>query len=55
MATVKKAVPKKAATHKNSLVENIYAKKKAGTSTSKSKSTVSKKAYKEMENGWDKK
>jgi hypothetical protein len=53
MATIKKAAPKKAATHKNSLVENINAKKKAGTSAPKSKSTVSKKAYKEMEKGWD--
>jgi hypothetical protein len=40
---------------KNSLVENINRKKKAGTSRSKKKSTVSKKAYKEMEAGWPKK
>jgi hypothetical protein len=33
-----------------SLVENINAKKKAGTSATKSKSTVTDKAYKDMEN-----
>lgn len=50
MATskTKKAAPK------NSLVANINAKKKAGTSKTKSKSTVSKKAYKDMENNWGK-
>jgi len=45
--------PKKAAP-KNSLVANINAKKKAGTFKSKSKSTVSKKAYKKMEDNWGK-
>jgi hypothetical protein len=40
---------------KNSLVENINRRKKAGTSRSKKKSTVSKAAYKEMEAGWPKK
>jgi hypothetical protein len=54
MATTKKAA-KKSGTEKNSLVKNINAKKKAGTSASKSKSTVSKKAYKEMENNWNNK
>jgi hypothetical protein len=53
MATTKKAA-KKSRTEKNSLVKNINLKKKAGTSAPKSKSTVSKKAYKEMENNWDK-
>ena len=55
MATskAKKAAPKKSAT-KNSLVANINAKKKAGTSKPKSKSTVSKKAYDDMENNWGK-
>jgi hypothetical protein len=53
MATTKKAT-KKSGTEKNSLVKNINLKKKAGTSAPKSKSTVSKKAYKEMENNWDK-
>jgi hypothetical protein len=43
---------KKSDTSKNSLVKNINAKKKAGTSKPKSKSTVSKKAYKDMENDW---
>jgi hypothetical protein len=54
MATIKKAA-KKSTPQKNSLVKNINTKKKAGTSASKSKSTVSKKAYKEMENDWGKK
>jgi hypothetical protein len=54
MATTKKAA-KKSPKEKNSLVKNINAKKKAGTSAPKSKSTVSKKAYKEMENDWGKK
>lgn len=54
MATskAKKAPPKKA--EKNSLVKNINAKKKAGTSKPKSKSTVSKENYKDMEDGWGK-
>lgn len=38
---------------KNSLVNNINAKKKKGTSNPKSKSTVSKKSYSDMENNWD--
>jgi hypothetical protein len=33
---------------KNSLVNNINKKKKAGTSNSKSKSTITKKAYDDM-------
>ncbi len=49
MATLKKAT-KKSGSEKNSLVKNINAKKKAGTSAPNSKSTVSKKVYKEMEN-----
>ena len=40
------------ATKKNSLVNNINKKKKAGTSKSKSKSTISKKAYDDMEKNW---
>jgi len=40
---------------KNSLVNNINAKKKKGTSKPESKSTVSKQAYDEMENNWGKK
>ncbi|MEP6748929.1 MAG: hypothetical protein ABJB86_14455 [Bacteroidota bacterium] len=39
---------------KNSLVNNINAKKKAGTSNSEKKSTVSKKSYQKMENNWGK-
>ena len=35
-----------------SLVKNINARKKAGTSRPKSKSTVSPKAYKAMKSGW---
>ena len=64
-ATKKKAAPKKAAAKKrstkknklgvkNSLVNNINAKKKKGTAKSKKKSSVSKKAYKDMENNWQK-
>tara|TARA_R110000796_G_scaffold220224_1_gene336353 strand:- start:97 stop:231 length:135 start_codon:yes stop_codon:yes gene_type:complete len=40
---------------KNSLVKNINARKSSGTSRTKSKSTVSKKAYAEMKTGWKKK
>ncbi len=39
---------------KNCLVNNINAKKKTGKSRSKTNSTVSKKAYKDMENNWGK-
>lgn len=52
-APAKKAAPKKK-DEKNSLVKNINAKKKAGTSKPKSKSTVSKKDYKDLENNWGK-
>ena len=38
---------------KNSLVNNINKKKKAGTSNSKSKSTISEKAYADMKKNWD--
>ncbi len=57
----KKAAPKKKAAQKtnklgvkNSLVNNINAKKKKGTSKDKKDSTVSKEDYKEMENNWGK-
>ncbi len=40
---------------KNSLVNNINAKKKAGKSHSKKDSTVSKENYEDMEKDWDKK
>lgn len=39
---------------KNSLVNNINARKKKGISRSKKKSTVSKKAYSKMQNNWGK-
>ncbi len=39
---------------KNSLVANINRRKKAGTSRPKSRSTVSRKSYKNMERGWGK-
>jgi hypothetical protein len=67
-ATAKKAATKRVAPKKksapakknklgvkNSLVNNINAKKKSGTSQSKKKSSVSKKAYKNMENNWGRK
>ena len=64
-ATAKKAAPKKAAKKsstktnklgvKNSLVNNINAKKKEGTSKPKKKSTVSKENYDDMEKDWGKK
>ena len=59
-AVRKKAAPKKGSTKKNklgvknSLVNNINARKKKGTSKTKKRSTVSKKAYKNMENNWGK-
>lgn len=37
---------------KNSLVNNINAKKKEGTSKPKSKSTISKEDYAKMKKGW---
>ncbi len=39
---------------KNSLVNNINARKKKGKSRSKKNSTVSKKAYRKMEDHWGK-
>jgi hypothetical protein len=39
-------------TKKNSLVNNINKRKKAGKSRPKSKSTVSKQSYGEMKKGW---
>lgn len=41
-----------AATKKNSLVNNINKRKKAGTSRPKSRSTVSKESYDAMEADW---
>jgi hypothetical protein len=40
---------------KNSLVNNINARKKKGKSRSKKKSTISKKSYNEMKEGWGEK
>jgi hypothetical protein len=37
---------------KNSLVNNINARKKAGNSRPPKKSTVSKKSYEKMKKGW---
>jgi hypothetical protein len=37
---------------KNSLVNNINARKKKGISRSKKKKTVAKKAYKKMQHNW---
>ena len=54
MATSKKAArkTKRASKQKNSLVANINRRKRAGKSRPKSKSTVSKKAYSDMQQGW---
>lgn len=40
---------------KNSLVNNINARRKKGISRSKKKSGVSKKSYKKMKNNWGRK
>ena len=40
---------------KNSLVANINRRKRKGTSRPKSRSTVSKKSYRDMQRGWPKK
>ena len=41
-----------AATKKNSLVNNINKNKKASTSKTKSKSTISKKTYDDLKENW---
>lgn len=43
-----------ASKRKNSLVNNINRRKRAGKSRSKSSSTVSKQAYRDMQKGWPK-
>ena len=60
--TVKKTNRKKAATSKknklgvkNSLVNNINARKKKGTSRPKKKSTIDKDQYDQMQDNWGKK
>lgn len=61
IAKPKKASTKKGTTKKNklgvknSLVNNINARKEKGKSRPKKKSTVSKKSYKKMESNWGKK
>ncbi|WP_113651812.1 hypothetical protein [Pedobacter namyangjuensis] len=40
---------------KNSLVNNINARKRKGKSRSKKKRTISKKAYSQLKNNWGKK
>ena len=53
--TTKKATTKKNKLGvKNSLVNNINAKKKKGTSRSKKQSTISKEAYEDMQDNWGK-
>ena len=44
-----------AAKKKNSLVENINRRKRAGTSRPKTRSSVSKSAYDDMRAGWPRK
>ncbi|MEP6951107.1 MAG: hypothetical protein ABI863_17600 [Ginsengibacter sp.] len=48
-----KAAKKNKLSVKNSLVNNINAKKKKRTSKPKGKSTVSKTSYKDMEDNWE--
>ena len=60
MSKVKKKAKKSSAKKnklgvKNSLVNNINARKKKGISHSKKKSTIGKKSYKKMKTGWGKK
>ena len=51
MSTSKKSKTNKLGV-KNSLVNNINARKEKGVSRSKSNSTISKKSYDKMENNW---
>jgi hypothetical protein len=50
--TARKATKKNKVAVKNSLVNNINARKRKGKSRPKSKSTVSKKSYKGMKENW---
>ena len=54
MATKKKqsSKRKRSSKKKNSLVANINRRKRAGKSRPKSKSTVSRKSYRDMKAGW---
>jgi hypothetical protein len=49
---ISKETPKKVA-KKNTLVDNINAKKKAGTSKPKSESTVSDENFHDMKTNWE--
>ena len=51
-ATKKSGTKKNKLGVKNSLVNNINAKKKSGTSKPKEKSSVSKENYDDMQNDW---
>lgn len=46
------ASKRKRSTKKNSLVNNINRRKRAGKSRPKSRSTVSKESYEQMQQGW---
>jgi hypothetical protein len=50
--SVNKAKPKNMPGVKNSLVNNINARKKKGISRSKKKSTIDKESYQKMEQKW---
>lgn len=54
MATKKRksAKRKQSSKQKNSLVANINRRKRAGKSRAKSRSTVSRKSYRDMQKGW---
>lgn len=54
MATAKKSKTNKLGV-KNSLVNNINARKEKGVTRSKADASVSKKSYDEMKNNWGKK
>jgi len=59
MSKLKKKAKKRSAKKnklgvKNSLVNNINARKKKGISRPKSKKTISKSSYKKMKNNWGK-
>lgn len=54
METKKSTTKKNKLGVKNSLVNNINAKREKSTSRSKKKSTISKKAYEDMQNNWGK-
>lgn len=54
MATKRKSAGKRkrASKQQNSLVANINRRKKAGKSRPKSRSTISREAYSDMQQGW---